>query len=76
MSNASARRIAIVGGGIAGLAAAYELARQARERALPLSVDLYESRDRLGGVILTEREGDYLLDDGPDAILTLKPAAL
>ena len=76
MSNASARRIAIVGGGIAGLAAAYELARQRREQALPFSVDLYESRDRLGGVILTEREGDYILDAGPDAILTLKPAAL
>ncbi len=70
------RRIAIVGGGIAGLAAAYELVKQQRERALNLSLDIFESRDRLGGVILTEREGDYLLDAGPDAILTLKPAAV
>jgi oxygen-dependent protoporphyrinogen oxidase len=70
------RRIAVVGGGIAGLSAAYELTKQARERGLPLSLDLYESRDRLGGVILTEREGDYVLDAGPDAVLTLKPAAL
>jgi len=76
MTDARARTVAVVGGGIAGLAAAYELTKQAREQNLPLTVDLFESRDRLGGVILTEREGDYLLDAGPDAMLTLKPAAL
>jgi oxygen-dependent protoporphyrinogen oxidase len=70
------RKIAVVGGGIAGLAAAYELTAQASEKGLPLTLDIFESRDRLGGVILTEREGDYVLDAGPDAILTLKPAAL
>lgn len=70
------RRIAVVGGGIAGLAAAYELAARIREKGLPLAVDLYESSGRLGGVIRTEREGDYLLDAGPDSILTLKPWAL
>ncbi|MGD8698976.1 MAG: protoporphyrinogen oxidase [Gemmatimonadales bacterium] len=76
MSEDQTRRIAIVGGGIAGLAAAYELTRQQREKGLDLSLDIFESRDRLGGVILTEREGDYVLDAGPDAILTLKPAAV
>lgn len=76
MAESGNRRIAIVGGGIAGLAAAYELTRQQRELGLNLSLDLYEARDRLGGVILTERIGDYVLDAGPDAILTLKPAAV
>lgn len=70
------QRVAIVGGGIAGLAAAYELSTQARERDLPLAVDLYEAGDRLGGAILTERDGAWVMDAGPDAILTLKPAAL
>ncbi|UCF18977.1 MAG: protoporphyrinogen oxidase [Gemmatimonadota bacterium] len=70
------QRVAVVGGGIAGLAAAYELRVQAREQGLPLAVDLFESSARLGGAILTEREGDYVLDAGPDAILTLKPWAL
>ncbi len=70
------KRIAVVGGGIAGLAAAYELNKQARERGTPLGVDLFESSARLGGAILTEREVDYVLDAGPDAILTLKPWAL
>ncbi len=76
MAEARTRRVAVVGGGIAGLAAAYELGLQARRRSLALEIDLFEASDRLGGAILTEREGDYVLDAGPDAILTLKPAAL
>jgi oxygen-dependent protoporphyrinogen oxidase len=73
---AGARKVAVVGGGIAGLAAAYELTLQASQRDLPLTLDIYEARDRLGGVILTDREDGYVLDAGPDAMLTLKPAAL
>lgn len=76
MSEAGNRRIAIIGGGVAGLAAAYELARRQREMGLNLSLDIYEARDRLGGVILTERVDDYVLDAGPDAILTFKPAGV
>jgi oxygen-dependent protoporphyrinogen oxidase len=70
------KRVAVVGGGIAGLAAAYELAAQARQRGLSLALDLFESSDRLGGAIFTERVGDYVLDAGPDAVLTLKPWGL
>ncbi|MGD2216904.1 MAG: protoporphyrinogen oxidase [Gemmatimonadales bacterium] len=70
------KRVAVVGGGIAGLAAAYELTLQARERNLSLSLDLFESAERLGGSILTERVDDYVLDAGPDALLTLKPWGL
>jgi len=62
--------IAIVGGGISGLAAAYELS----ERGLPFV--LYDRAPRLGGVIVTERAGGYTIDAGPDALLTQKPAAL
>ncbi len=70
------KRVAVVGGGIAGLAAAFELSKQARERGLSLSIELFESSDRLGGAILTERVDGYVLDAGPDAILTLKPSGL
>lgn len=69
-------RVAVVGGGIAGLAAAYELGLAAESSATPLAIDLYEASGRLGGAILTEREDGFVLDAGPDAILTLKPAAL
>src|SRR5262245_44816550 len=62
--------IAIVGGGISGLAAAYELTT----RGVPFV--LFERALRLGGVVHTERIDGYTIDGGPDALLTQKPAAL
>jgi len=62
--------VAIVGGGISGLAAAYQLA----ELGVPFT--LYERAARCGGVVLTERIDGYTIDAGPDALLTQKPAAL
>lgn len=61
---------AIVGGGIAGLAAAYEL----RQRGL--SVTVLEAASRPGGVIRTERFDGWVIDGGPDALLIQKPAAV
>ncbi|MEX1019964.1 MAG: NAD(P)/FAD-dependent oxidoreductase [Litorilinea sp.] len=47
-------QIAIIGGGIAGLTAAYDLARQSPvavgAQRVPLAVTVYESSDRLGGL--------------------------
>ncbi len=62
--------VAIVGGGIAGLAAAYELAR----RHVPFV--LLEAANRLGGVIVTEQVAGFVIDAGPDALLVQKPAAI
>jgi oxygen-dependent protoporphyrinogen oxidase len=62
--------IAIIGGGISGLAAAYELTT----RGTPFV--LFERALRLGGVVHTERIDGYTIDGGPDALLTQKPAAL
>jgi len=62
--------VAIVGGGISGLAAAFELAH------LDVPFTLYERAPRCGGVVLTERVDGYTIDAGPDALLTHKPAAL
>jgi len=76
MHQSSTPRVAVVGGGIAGLAGAYELQLQSRKGGRPLAIDLYEASHRLGGAIYTEREDDWVLDAGPDAILTLKPWAL
>ncbi len=58
----------MVGGGIAGLAAAYELHRSGA------AVTVVE-KDRLGGVIRTERHGDFLIEGGPDSFITTKPWA-
>jgi oxygen-dependent protoporphyrinogen oxidase len=62
--------VAIVGGGIAGLAAAYEL----RQRGL--SVQVLEASRRPGGVITTERVDGWVIDGGPDSMLVQKPAAV
>lgn len=65
-----ARRPVIIGGGIAGLAAAYEFS-QAGLRPLVI-----EERPRLGGVIQTETVDGCVLEAGPDSFLSAKPAGL
>jgi len=67
-------RIAIIGGGIAGLAAAYEL-EKARAANPALSYTLFESRSRLGGSLASEVVDGCVLERGPDSFLTEKPAA-
>jgi protoporphyrinogen/coproporphyrinogen III oxidase len=68
------KRVAIVGGGVAGLAAAYELARLARNGADVQGV-LFEASTRLGGIVETVREGGFVIECGPDAWVTEKPWA-
>lgn len=68
------KRIAIIGGGIAGLTAAYELARLAREGA-PIEAVLFESSSRFGGLIETVREGGFTVECGPDGWVSAKPWA-
>jgi oxygen-dependent protoporphyrinogen oxidase len=62
--------VVIVGAGISGLAAAYEL------RKRKTSVQVLEKSDRPGGLIQTERVGEFIVDEGPDSLLVQKPAAL
>lgn len=69
------RRLAIVGGGIAGLSAALFLDRAIAGEGLPLEVRLFESREVTGGVIRTETRDGFLMDLGPDSLFRAKPAA-
>jgi oxygen-dependent protoporphyrinogen oxidase len=68
------KRIAIVGGGIAGLSAAWTL-EKARRAGEPLEYHLYEAAGRLGGVISSETIDGCVVEGGPDSWLTEKPAA-
>jgi oxygen-dependent protoporphyrinogen oxidase len=68
------KRIAIVGGGIAGLTAAYELSRQAQSGAAVEAV-LFETSTRCGGIVETIREGGFIIEGGPDGWVTEKPWA-
>jgi oxygen-dependent protoporphyrinogen oxidase len=67
-------RTAIIGGGIAGLSAAYEL-EQARKGGASVEYTLFESRDRLGGSLSTEIVDGTVLERGPDSFISEKPAA-
>jgi oxygen-dependent protoporphyrinogen oxidase len=63
------QRVAVVGGGISGLAAAHRLA------ALDTSVEItiFEASDRLGGVLQTEHVEGFCLELGPDSMLSRLP---
>jgi protoporphyrinogen/coproporphyrinogen III oxidase len=60
---------AIVGGGISGLATAYELGRCGAPFAL------FEASDRFGGIVETVRSGEFVIECGPDSWITEKPWA-
>ena len=62
--------VAIIGGGISGLSAAYYLSKA----GIPST--LIEARPRLGGVIQTERIQDCVVEAGPDSFLSVKPWAM
>ncbi|MGB7134953.1 MAG: protoporphyrinogen oxidase [Acidobacteriaceae bacterium] len=68
------RKIAILGGGIAGLSAAWAL-EKARRAGEPIEYSVYEAADRLGGVISSEVIDGCVVEGGPDSFLTEKPAA-
>lgn len=55
-------RIAVIGGGVTGLAAAYELRKDAQ-------VTLFEAAGRLGGKVVTEELEGILIEAGPDSLL-------
>jgi protoporphyrinogen/coproporphyrinogen III oxidase len=69
-------RIIVIGGGIAGLAAAYFAVKKIQEDGLDITVTLLEADDRLGGKILTERVDGYVIEGGPDTFLATKPWGL
>jgi oxygen-dependent protoporphyrinogen oxidase len=62
--------VAIIGAGITGLAAAYELSRRG------VSVAVFESSARAGGLIRTERDDGFTIEAGADSLLVSKPAGV
>jgi oxygen-dependent protoporphyrinogen oxidase len=68
-------RIAIIGGGISGLAAALRAHELAAEQNRDVRITLFEAADRLGGVLRTERIGEYLVEHAADMWITNKPEA-
>jgi oxygen-dependent protoporphyrinogen oxidase len=65
------KRIAIIGGGTSGLSAAITL-ENARAKGAQIEYAIFEAAPRLGGVLITERIDDCLVEAGPDSFLTEK----
>jgi oxygen-dependent protoporphyrinogen oxidase len=66
------KRVIIVGGGIAGLAAAYRLMKTAQNT----QITLVESDNRLGGKVVTDRADGFVIEGGPDTFLSYKPRGI
>jgi oxygen-dependent protoporphyrinogen oxidase len=67
-------RVAIIGGGISGLAAAFAL-EERRQAGESISYVIYEASPRFGGVLVTEVVDSCLVEAGPDSFLSEKPWA-
>ncbi len=72
----SPKQVAIVGGGIAGLATAFALQERAAEAGIPLACTLIEAESEWGGKIVTHKVGELIIEAGPDSFLSQKPWAL
>ena len=69
MSLPKPKRIAIAGGGMSGLATAYQLACDGAE------FTLFEGSGRLGGIVETVHSQGFVIECGPDSWVTEKPWA-
>ena len=69
-------KLTIIGGGIAGLSAAY----YATKKFPDAQITLIESSERWGGKITTDRimfdDGQFIIEGGPDTFLATKPWAV
>jgi protoporphyrinogen/coproporphyrinogen III oxidase len=69
------KHVVIIGGGVAGLGAAFKVRRAANEGA-DVTFTLVEKDPRLGGKLMSERVGDFIVDGGSDAFIAQKPAVM
>ena len=70
------KRAVVIGGGIAGLSAAYYLKKKADEAGLELELVVLESGGHWGGKITTLVQDGFVVEGGPDTFLATKPWAV
>ncbi|NHM31737.1 protoporphyrinogen oxidase [Neobacillus terrae] len=66
------QKIAIIGGGIAGLTAAFYLQKTILEHNLPAKIKIIEASHRLGGKMQTVIRDGFIIERGPDSFLARK----
>jgi len=69
------KKIVIIGGGIAGLAAAYHIHEEI-SKSTPVACTLLESSEKFGGKISTMRFDGFIVERGPDSFISQKPQAI
>lgn len=72
MGDCVTRTVAVVGGGVSGLAAAHRLVTSGED----LKVYVLEASDRVGGVLRTEIDGEWIIEGGPESFLSMKPRGI
>lgn len=70
------QHVIVIGGGIAGLSAAYTLMKKNRELDAPAQITVFEADPRWGGKIVTDRVDGFVIEGGPDTFLASKPWAV
>ncbi|NOY99837.1 MAG: protoporphyrinogen oxidase [Chloroflexi bacterium] len=66
-------KLIVIGGGIAGLSAAYYAQKRALAKDIPLELTVLEADDHWGGKITTDRVENFVIEGGPDTFLAAKP---
>src|SRR5271166_5794628 len=69
-------RIVVIGAGLSGLAVAHRIHERATLLHRPVELVVLEAKDRIGGVIWTERSDGFTIEGGPDSFITNKPWAI
>jgi protoporphyrinogen/coproporphyrinogen III oxidase len=64
VTDTSSKSVAVIGGGITGLTAAFRLMQRGHR------VRVFEAATRVGGVIRTERSEGWLIESGPNSLLS------
>ncbi|MDF2962754.1 MAG: protoporphyrinogen oxidase, partial [Paenibacillus sp.] len=70
------KHVAVIGGGITGLSAAYYLKKAMAEKGTPVRVTLIEKSGSFGGRIHTLKRDGFVIEKGPDSFLARKPAMI
>ena len=68
----SSRRVAIIGGGITGLSAAFYIRKQYREIGINPHITVVDKRPNVGGMIETTYRDGFIIEKGPDSFLARK----
>lgn len=69
-------KVAVVGGGISGLSAAYHLLELSRKKNIDLDIEILESSDSMGGIVSTKYKNGFIIEEGADSFITTKPHAI